>query len=299
MIIRINGGLGNQMFQYAFGKAMAHELNLNVLYDLNWLRTTHAHRKATNRKDELQAFCVQIKEVDPKSVTGFALRKSNWIKKTICWFLFTFRILHLLREKEEFAIDTFLKSRITKIAYIKGYFQTEDYFKAYEDEIRKDFTLAQPLSDSSLKYSQLITEHNAVSIHVRRGDYVHNQQINKFHGTCSNEYYQQAINYISTHVEYPVFFIFSDDLAWVKQQPWVSEINKVYVEGNTDTQSYEDMCLMSLCKHQIIANSSFSWWGGWLNQNACKIVIAPRKWLKQDNMNKKVKRLIPEEWIKM
>lgn len=299
MIVRINGGLGNQMFQYAFGKAMEYKLNNKTYYDLGWLTVKHKHRKATDRPYELPVFAVLVNQVSPASLVGFALRKSNWFEKFVCWLLFTTGILHLLREKEEFTIDTLLVSKINNRSYIKGCFQTENYFRDYEKEIRKDFTFVKSLSANSQKYSQLISKCNAVSIHIRRGDYVKNKQINAFHGTCSNDYYQKAIDYITEHTEAPFFFIFSDDLEWVERQPWISQINKAFIEGNSGAQSYEDMHLMSLCKHQIIANSSFSWWGAWLNKNPDKIVIAPSQWLAQPEMNKKVKHLIPDTWIKI
>ncbi|MEI6553564.1 MAG: alpha-1,2-fucosyltransferase, partial [bacterium] len=136
---------------------------------------------------------------------------------------------------------------------------------------------------------------NSISIHIRRGDYISNQEANNFHGSCSIDYYTEAINIIKGKVSNPIFFVFSDDIAWVKENlksdivaTWVSEYNL----DNT-----EDLLLMSFCKHQIIANSSFSWWGAYLNRNINKIVIAPKKWIANKGYN--TDEITPSSWIKL
>jgi hypothetical protein len=143
--------------------------------------------------------------------------------------------------------------------------------------------------------AQEIGQSNAISLHVRRGDYVHNSNTLATHGLCSLDYYQTAINYITERVAQPNFFIFSDDITWVKDNLKV-DFKCRFVDHNHGTESYNDMRLMSLCQHHIIANSSFSWWAAWLNPNHKKIVIAPRQWFVNDN---NVSDLFPQNWVKL
>jgi hypothetical protein len=151
------------------------------------------------------------------------------------------------------------------------------------------------LSSYNADLVEQISKVNAVSLHVRRGDYVQNAKTNANHGVCSLDYYRAAIQNILERVEAPSFFIFSDDIPWVKEH-LVLDIPCRYVDHNQGVESYNDMRLMSLCRHHIIANSSFSWWGAWLNPDPQKIVIAPQKWFANDNI---VDDLFPPEWVTM
>ncbi len=137
---------------------------------------------------------------------------------------------------------------------------------------------------------------NAVSLHIRRGDYVKVKETNDFHGVCSIAYYETAIELITNKINDPVFYIFSDDMDWVKKNFNIRQ-NHVFVDANDAATNYEDMRLMSLCKHNIIANSSFSWWGAWLNPSSSKTVIAPKKWMKDPSIE--TIDLIPGNWIRL
>lgn len=178
-------------------------------------------------------------------------------------------------------------------SYLRGYWQSEKYFHETAPAIRRDFTFKNPLIKENAELAAQMRQVNAVSLHVRRGDYVKNPKTAATHGLCSLDYYQAAIRYISDRVEQPFFFIFSDDIIWVKKH---LEINFPcrYVNHNQGAESYNDMHLMSLCKHYIIANSSFSWWGAWLNSHKDKIVVAPQRWFVNDN---NVQDLFPYGWI--
>jgi hypothetical protein len=147
-----------------------------------------------------------------------------------------------------------------------------------------------------MKIAEQISRVNSVSLHVRRGDYVANLKVAAIHGLCSKEYYASAIKFISKKVERPHFFVFSDDINWVENN---FKINYpcTYINQNFSNESYNDLRLMSLCQHNIIANSSFSWWGAWLNCNSEKIVIAPKKWFA--NSDKRCDDLIPEKWVRL
>ena len=136
----------------------------------------------------------------------------------------------------------------------------------------------------------------SVCIHIRRGDYVEDIITNQFHGVCNLDYYYRSIEYIASKIKNPYFFVFSDDPLWVKQN-LILKYPCDYIDQNFGKKDYEDMRVISKCKHNIIANSSFSWWGAWLNINPNKIVIAPKNWFKSKAIN--TKDLIPESWFKI
>jgi Glycosyl transferase family 11 len=178
---------------------------------------------------------------------------------------------------------------------LDGYWQSEKYFIDCSKLIRKDFTFKNELDSYNLKLKSKIDKTNSVSIHIRRGDYVNNLNTNATHGLCSIDYYIKAVNYITERIESPYFFVFSDDIEWAKKNIMLN-FPCQFISHNIGSKSYLDMQLMSLCKHNVIANSSFSWWGAWLNSNDNKIVIAPRKWFA---VNTDICDLIPSNWISL
>ncbi len=179
--------------------------------------------------------------------------------------------------------------------YLMGNWQTEHYFKDYQEIIRADFSFRLPPTGRNAALAGQISGDVAVSLHVRRGDYVANPSSLAFHGLCSLNYYRKAIDCISARVANPVFYIFSDDISWVRENLHL-EYPCHYVDHNKDDESYNDMRLMSLCKHHIIANSSFSWWGAWLNPSVDKIVVAPKQWVLSDFDTSDI---VPANWIKI
>jgi hypothetical protein len=179
--------------------------------------------------------------------------------------------------------------------FLYGYWQSEKYFKACDGVIRNDFKFREPLVGDNKTISQRINEVQSISLHVRRGDYVTDSRTKTVMQVCPQEYYKTAIDHISKNFTNPVFFIFSDEIDWVKNNLTIDH-ECIYIDNNTGSESYRDMQLMSLCKHNIIANSSFSWWGAWLNLNSEKIVIAPKKWFSN---GLKDSDLIPNEWLRL
>jgi hypothetical protein len=174
-----------------------------------------------------------------------------------------------------------------------GYWQSEKYFSEFSQQIRRDFSFCKPLSSDNEEFANEINHINAVSLHVRRGDFVNNPTTLATHGLCSLDYYRAAVQYISYRVNQPHFFIFSDDIAWTKENLEIV-FPCHYVDHNQGAESHNDMRLMSLCQHHIIANSSFSWWGAWLNPSKEKIVIAPKRWFaKQID----TRDLLPPSWV--
>lgn len=166
--------------------------------------------------------------------------------------------------------------------------------RTYRSTILEDFTFINMPNKRNQSVLNMIDSKNSISIHVRRGDYVSNAATNKYHGLCDLGYYKKSIDYISKRVESPVYYIFSDDISWCKINLKIKG-NVTYISHNNGDNSWEDMRLMSRCKHNIIANSSFSWWAAWLNTNLDKIVIAPRNWYK--DLPRNMTDIIPSSWL--
>jgi hypothetical protein len=182
-------------------------------------------------------------------------------------------------------------------AYLDGYWQSEKYFGDVADVIRKDFTVKRAPSAANAAWLDRIGATVSVSIHVRRGDYVTNADANKFHGTCGIDYYQRAVQMLSSRLGgRPEFFVFSDDPAWVRANLDLGSHPHHYVTNNDAQTNYEDLRLMSSCRHHIIANSTFSWWGAWLNASPDKVVVAPRRWFRADEMDDR--DLVPSGWVR-
>jgi hypothetical protein len=180
-------------------------------------------------------------------------------------------------------------------AYFEGYWQNERYFKPYESRVRQAFTLKAPLAGQNLALAQQIgTTPHAVALHIRRGDYVSNAQAHAAHGVCSPQYYAQAVQAIQTKVGSIHLFVFSDEPDWVQANMQFAAPT-TFISHNTGKASIEDMRLMSLCRHNIIANSSFSWWGAWLNSYPDKLVMAPRHWMQISTIDST--GLIPATWL--
>jgi hypothetical protein len=180
-------------------------------------------------------------------------------------------------------------------SYLSGYWQSEKYFHKVAETIRSDFSFTNPLSQLNVSWANKIAACQAVSLHVRRGDYVADLKTNANHGVLLLDYYRASIDVIAARVTAPEFFIFSDDISWVKAQLKI-DFPCHYIDHNQGKDSYNDMRLMSLCKHHIIANSSFSWWGAWLNRSPEKIVIAPKQWFANAQ---RPTDLLPQAWISL
>ena len=180
--------------------------------------------------------------------------------------------------------------------YLEGFWHSEKYFKDIENVIRQEFTIRDEPDALNKEMANKIMACEPVSIHIRRGDYVSDKKTNEFHGTCSLEYYNDAIGIITKEIKAPHFFVFSDDPVWV-QDNLKLKFSTTYLVYNGAEKAYEDLRLMSLCKHHIIANSSFSWWGAWLSGNPYKIVIAPKKWFNDETID--TSDLIPDEWFRI
>lgn len=284
LIIRFKGGLGNQMFQYAmYCKQM--QLGKTVCADISFYK-----------REEIMPFvlCDVFPEISLNFVkledTEYYLNKQeqkNTLEKVIaalCW-----EKRDYTSEKE----DGCFEKRIfqLKSGFVDGYWQSEKYFADIRDILLKDFCFK--ITDESLKqYAEDISD-NAVSVHVRRGDYLKFPEL--FGGICDIDYYKRAMDYFISKDSQVVFYVFSDDKEWSKQAFSNYPIQVVEEKYFSDYYDWYDMYLMSKCHHNIIANSSFSWWGAWLNRTPGKEVIAPRVWMN----DKKTKDIWCAEWKKM
>jgi hypothetical protein len=206
--------------------------------------------------------------------------------------------LNIYKEKNNSFDENFLNCEDN--TYLIGYFQSYKYFSNHSSIILKHFSPVISLSEKNKYIKNLIFTTSSVSIHIRRGDYVSNESANKFHGVLSLSYYKNAIAHIESTISNPHYFIFSDDPEWCRVNlPSVNE-NYTFIDHNSDDNAWQDLELMSFCKHHVIANSSFSWWGAWLADNKIslsnRIVIAPLNWfVKMDEINK-IDR-IPTHWL--
>lgn len=283
------GGLGNQMFQYAAGRALSLESGQSLRLDTSSFVGYGLHQGFELNK----VFGSKVQLATPSDVH----RVLGWQSFPVARKLLTRSGFSALRRKE-FRVEPHFHywseiSAIREDCYLVGYWQSERYFQSQASAISADFTFALPLINENAELAKRISEVQAVSLHVRRGDYIKNLRTNAAHGVCSLEYYQAAIQYISRKIKNPHFFIFSDDMAWVEINLKM-EMPHQYVNHNSGAMSFNDMRLMSLCNHNIIANSSFSWWGAWLNRSPEKIVIAPKQWF-ATGVN--TADLIPDDWI--
>jgi Glycosyl transferase family 11 len=290
IIVKLIGGLGNQMFQYATAKSLALKHNTPLFIDTYYLlkKTDNTY---TQRHLELNVFDINIQKALSSDIEKFKIFNSNKYTRTLQRkFPFLYNYLYIAESGAGFQKQFFNFGANT---YLDGFWQSEKYFKDIKTEIYNDFVLKEPIPTNN-HWLNLITQCNSVSLHVRRGDYISQSNIKSSHQLCDLTYYEQAIKHIKKTQSNIQLFIFSDDLAWCKSNIKFDE-PIYFVEHNQNQEAHLDMILMSHCKHNIIANSSFSWWAAYLNKNYEKIIVAPKQWYTDKNIN--TNDLLPKEWI--
>ncbi|WP_320674155.1 alpha-1,2-fucosyltransferase [Prochlorococcus sp. MIT 1341] len=282
--IRLIGGLGNQLFQYAAAKALANRLNVELLID------TRSY--TLNEIDNpLNAYLLDRLRVTSKLANEKVLKRRPLFMRKPSKYLQKFGIYKLWYREKSFNYDRNVETLPDKI-FLDGYFQSEKYFKSISKIIRMEYLPVRPLSDRNQQIANQARRLNSVMLHVRRGDYASNSKILSVHGLCSLSYYTNSINFLKELVNNPHFFVFSDDPFWAKSNLPLSD-NVTYIDGNLANPEI-DLHLMSFCKHHIIANSTFSWWAAWLANFPGKIVVAPSPWF--DSVIDKTPDLIPASW---
>ncbi len=279
IIVKLMGGLGNQMFQYAAGLSLARMRNTELLMDLSFLKTDPSGAY-TKRDYELAAiFPIKNRIADINELSPFLRNRNSKIKRFLQRkFPAHFRYAYMAESGHHYHAAF---TQYPPYTYLDGFWQSEKYFAGSEVHIQEAFKFSHPLGGQNLPLLERIQQGNSVSLHVRRGDYVANTAVMNFHGVCGKEYYLQAVEWLSEKAGDLELFVFSDDTEWCRQNLRF-DLPITYVDHNKGKNSYIDMQLMSACKHNIIANSSFSWWAAWLNNNPDKQVIAPFRWFQQE-----------------
>ena len=273
--------MGNQLFQYALGKYLALKDGTRLNLDIGTYKQNTLRQYALYHFDIEEMFCAgkEKKRLEQKEYFRRKLKRIGFSVKPY-WYT-----------EQKPGYDDYIQ-QLTGNVYLEGFWQSEKYFKPIENIIRKEFIVKEPPSHKNKQYLNEIGSVNAVSLHVRRGDYVLDEVTNAVHGVCDIGYYSEAISRMAAAISDPRFYIFSDDIEWAKTNLSINRYPVTYIDHNVSAD-YEDIRLMYSCKHHIIANSSFSWWGAWLNNYGGKKVIAPKKWFRSLTNDD----LIPDGWL--
>jgi len=293
IVVKLMGGMGNQLFQYAAGRALALKYQTELKIDVSFLNADPKN-EYTKREFELNKFNTTFLIASPKDIATF-YKKSLFDKFISAFFPNSIFKKNIFNQNDFGFMEDFFTSS-SKRTYLNGYWQSEKYFNSIREILLKDLVIKKEMTEACNLMKTQIQNSNSVSLHIRRGDYVSNKNANEFHGILPLDYYHRAIAYLNEKKSNLKVYVFSDDIDWVKINLKL-ENTCVYIDFNTGDDSVFDMYLMSICKHNIIANSSFSWWGAWLNQNPEKIVIAPQLWFADKSLN--TNDLIPSTWQKM
>jgi hypothetical protein len=298
IIVRFGAGLGNQMLQYANYVALQQRYpDAKVRADIRAYNFSEIHNG------------LELERLFPIELDVHMGKRANKVSKIGRYWYFAHYNLTTFFFKRRVTKFRFVKDigvlnpdlfhfDSSKKYYLEGQWGNEKYFKDAMELVRERFTFKLPLDTGNAEWVKKIKAGNSVSVHIRRGDYIGNSS---FIELGKSNYYPDAFQYLTDNITKPVFYIFSDDVEWCRHNlKWLQQYEHYFIEGNKGNQSYKDMQLMSLCKHNIIANSTFSWWGGWLNNNQEKIVICPSKLFYDEKMNDKIRaEFYPESWIKM
>jgi hypothetical protein len=280
IIVKIQGGLGNQLFQYATGRNLAFKNNTELKLDLSDFKITN-YRSYLLNNFNIEETIANDKEIE---------KYTSASKKIINYFLPDHK--KIIIRNANYTYNSHIVS-LGKNVYLDGYWQNQDYFAGLSDIIRKEFTLKRQFNVAEQDLLNKINSANSVAVHIRRSDYLSSAKFSKIYPALDLAYYSLAIELLSKKIKDPIFFVFSDEIAWAKKN--LNLHDATYVSKN-NWPDFVELILMSKCRHHIIANSSFSWWGAWLNQNPEKIVIGPNKWFKFCDDDRGI---MPEGWIKI
>jgi len=285
IIVKLNGGLGNQMFQYAFGRRLTIDRKTELGLDVS------GYKDDPKRHYSLDAFSIRARLVTDEEVANAHFRYGFFSKTADLW-------RKKIRQQFYEGFDEKLLS-LSDGAYLDGFFQSEKCFKSIEGLLHQEFALARPLKNAANAVQlKIMATRCPISVHIRRGDYVSEPRFKKYYAAIDPDYYQRASEYVVKSSGYdplPKLFVFSDDIKWAKGNIRFSFPTEFVSNG--EIEDYEEMFLMSTCHHHIIANSSFSWWGAWLDNKPGKIVVAPRFWFA--SRKKDEDDIIPAEWIRL
>ena len=290
IIVNILGGLGNQMFTYACGRRLAEKHHTELLLNLssfNNYKWPYALDKFNIRAQINDRINTRLFEIGGRITNRLLGRKTmvsvNGIKPV--W-------------EYKAAFNPEIIDLHDKV-FLDGYWASEKYFKDIADVLRNEFTLREAISRNTMLWEDKIkSEEMPISLHIRRGDYLESDINRQIYAQVPVSYYYNGIELIRKNADISALFVFSNDIDWCKET-FKFDIPVYYVTGNDEFHGYEDMYLMSLCKHNIVANSTFSWWGAWLNRYKEKVVICPKKFFNISDIWHDSTDTWPEEWIQL
>ncbi|PWB67739.1 MAG: alpha-1,2-fucosyltransferase [Holophagae bacterium] len=307
VIVRLKGGLGNQMFQYAAARALATARGVRLGLDLA------AFKADQKRRFELDRFPISAAIASARAIFRLTTRPQTRSQRILCRaaraltkvagapphreldLLKPLGVARRVHSEPHFQFDPHFQE-LPGHVYLDGYWQSERYFSAIADELRRELTVGAAAQAEVRDLEAAIRSAESVGVHVRRGDYVTEERTAAYHGTCGADYYRAAAELVRDVAEQPHFFVFSDDPEWVRTN--LAFLRPSTTIGQADrTRPHDDMRLLSLCRHTIIANSSFSWWGAWLNDHPGKRVVAPARWFTDPSID--TSDLIPPRWARI
>jgi hypothetical protein len=281
-IVKFLGGLGNQMFQFAFYLSLKQHFK-KIKADLAGFEDYNLHHGFELEK----VFPIHLEKASPFELRIYGQEKRDWVTRKLRRIYGTKKAWY--PERAEFGFDPSIYQDPSP-RYFWGYWQHHLYLQGISRQLRKSFKFKNELDGENLAVGQMARTTPSISVHVRRGDYLENELLGNI---CDRGYYLNAIEKLKEKVENPRFIVFSNDIIWCRNNLPFSEA--IFVDWNQGKNSYKDMQLMSLCQHHIIANSSFSWWGSWLNPNKDKIIVSPKNWVNTPGVD--TSGLIHPQWI--
>lgn len=292
ILTRLTGGLGNQLFQYATGLALAERTGLPLLLDITGFETYKLHRYS------LGAFDLRAPFADEKTIRHYRQEDGVLRRRLRSFGTLTGLRLGTYFSERGLGLNAALLRRRGP-TYLDGYWQHEAYFSGHRGLLGERLAVTEAPSPTTADLlTRIQSLPGAVSLHVRRGDYVSDPATLAAHGLCDLAYYRRAAQAVKARVPHPHFFLFSDDPEWVRRSLDL-DAPCTHVDHNDASRNYDDFRLMAACPHHIIANSSFSWWGAWIRQVPGQCIIAPARWFADEGREKQVRGIIPPGWTRL
>jgi hypothetical protein len=290
IIVRVTGGLGNQFFQYAVGRSLSSRLGVPLKLDITHYENNPRRQYFLNNFNITGEIATQdeIKKIKPENIINKIAGKVLGIENK---YIFS---THVHNEPHYRFWPEALHLPDNSYLDGDGHWQSYKYFTDIENTVRKEFTLKEPLPANADSLMKNIHDSNSVSVHIRRGDYLAPKN-QKIFAVCGPAYYEKALSLLKEKVPDATFFVFSDDLEFARDLSFPKDT--VYIDEQFGLKDFQECVIMSMCKHTITANSTFSWWAAWLNQNPDKIVTTPKKWFVLDTHNSP--DLIPKSWLEI